>query len=32
MPETWSQWVGVFGFIIVLVSLGWQVWEYLLRR
>jgi len=28
MPETWSEWVGICGFIVAAISLGWQVWKY----
>jgi len=28
MPETWSEWLGISGFILALISLFWQIWKY----
>ena len=28
MPQTWSEWLGISGFILAVFSLGWQVWKY----
>ena len=28
MPETWSEWLGISGFILAVFSLGWQAWKY----